>query len=100
MSPIKIKIIDHSHLLINWDDASETAVSLEMLRKFCPCASCSSERETNSKSFIPMFYLDQLKVQELKLVGNYALNIIWKDGHASGFYEYQYLKNLSKVIIA
>jgi DUF971 family protein len=27
-------------------------------------------------------------------VGNYAMNIVWKDGHATGIYSWEYLRRI------
>lgn len=96
MKPVKIAV-KKKGLVIDWDDKSQQTITLSSLRKRCPCASCLAERETQSKDFYPIFNPDQLKIINLKLVGTYALNIAWGDGHSTGIYEYQFLKNYLKV---
>ena len=44
---------------------------------------------------IPLIQKNQIMVAELKVVGNYAINIKWRDGHNTGFYEYTFLRNLA-----
>jgi DUF971 family protein len=34
-------------------------------------------------------------IEAIKPVGNYALNIIWRDGHSTGIYPYGLLRELS-----
>ena len=95
MYPIQIKIIEKKNLFIKWNDESESLISLEKLRKLCPCATCLTEREKQSKTYIPLMMDNQLKVAGINEVGSYAISIMWKDGHNTGIYEYPYLKKLS-----
>jgi DUF971 family protein len=37
---------------------------------------------------------DELKIQDVKLVGQYAVQIAFESGHASGIYTYAYLRGL------
>lgn len=95
MQPIIIKIIDNKDLLIKWSDDSESKISLMKLRKLCPCATCASEREAQSKNYIPIFAGNQIAVKSIHQVGSYAISIHWKDGHNTGIFEYPFLKYLS-----
>ena len=38
----------------------------------------------------------QIKIHSLRLVGNYALQIVFSDGHDSGLFTWQYLQQLIK----
>ena len=95
MQPVQIKIGNNNHLLIKWDDRSESRIGLEKLRKLCPCATCITERENQSKSYIPLLMENQFKVAGINQVGSYAISIAWKDGHNTGIYEYPFLKKLA-----
>lgn len=94
MTPTKLEIKDKK-LQIVWDDNSTSEISLKRLRINCPCAYCSKEREEQSKSYIPLFSEEQLKITEIKPVGSYALGIKWEDGHNTGIFEFNQLKQLS-----
>jgi len=94
MTPTKLEIKDKK-LQIVWDDHSTSEISLKKLRINCPCAHCGKEREEQSKSYIPLFSEEQLKIAEIKPVGSYALGIKWEDGHNTGIYEFNQLKQLS-----
>ncbi len=95
MIPISIKVVDQKNLLITWDDKSISRIDLSKLRRFCPCATCIADRENQSKTYISLFASDQVKVEKIFEVGNYAIGIKWKDGHNTGIYEFPYLKNLA-----
>lgn len=88
--------MDQTKLFLKWDDNSESAIFLDKLRKFCPCAICITERENRGKSFIPLFHSGQTKISRINKIGNYAIGILWEDGHNTGIYEFTFLKNLSE----
>ncbi|HRI86576.1 MAG TPA: DUF971 domain-containing protein [Ignavibacteria bacterium] len=97
MSPKKIKKTDDNKLLINWNDNSETLLDVNLLRDECPCVHCKGETVIFS-SYIPIkdpfkaagFY----EIEKIETVGNYAIQIFWKDGHNTGIYSWEYLKEL------
>jgi DUF971 family protein len=94
MKPVQIKILSSKQLLIKWSDNTDSTISLLKMRKHCPCATCASEREDQSKSYIPIFSGNQLIVSEIHPVGSYAISVKWKDGHNTGIFEYPFLKSL------
>ncbi len=96
MYPTKIIVVDKSKLFLKWDDNSESSIPLIKLRKFCPCATCMTERESQSSTYIPVFHQGQTSISKINSVGNYAIGIQWADGHNTGIYEFPFLKNLSK----
>ena len=96
MQPIKIKVIDNKSLLISWENNEETIISLKLLRSLCPCATCRSEREARSKTYIPLLLSNQIEVAAIEVVGNYAIKIRWEDGHSTGIYEFSFIMNLAK----
>ena len=96
MFPAKIKVVEQSSLFFKWNDNSESMISLSKLRKFCPCATCAAERSIQSSSYIPLFHSGQTKINKLNMIGSYAIGIAWEDGHNTGIYEFQFLKNLAE----
>lgn len=95
MIPNKIKIQDKDFLQIQWNDDSISIIKLSDLRRECPCAHCSKERENDHGKF-EVYTSDQITIREINPVGNYAINIVWNDNHNSGFYEYTLLKTISE----
>lgn len=93
MQPKKIKLVDGAYLKFLWDDGVEESVNLKDLRRHCPCATCAAERDKQGKKYIPLFTESQVKVRSISQVGNYAIQIIWQDGHNTGIYEYKFLRN-------
>lgn len=98
--PKKIKRTDNNSLQFLWSDDSATEVDLQTLRDKCPCVSCQGETVLFS-SYIPIkspfkaagFY----EIDKIETVGNYAVQITWKDKHNTGIYSWEYLKELSNL---
>lgn len=96
MKPLKVKVESGKELLINWNNNEETKITLNRLRRFCPCATCLAEKEKQSKTYIPILTGDTVKISNIQVIGNYAIGITWKDGHNTGIYEFPFLINLGK----
>jgi DUF971 family protein len=91
--PKQIKLSEQKdNLIIIWNDDSINSISLLKLRKLCPCATCLTEKENQSPTYIPLFAENQIKIKNINQVGNYAISILWQDGHNTGIYEFPYLK--------
>ena len=97
MKPLTVKVIEKKILSIKWDDDFESAAELKTLRRNCPCATCSSQRENQSESYIPLFYEDQIVPEDIYEVGNYAIGIKWRDGHNTGIYEFHLLRQIANI---
>ncbi|MBK8981256.1 MAG: DUF971 domain-containing protein [Ignavibacteria bacterium] len=99
MRPKKIKKTDDNKLLIYWNDNSESLLDVNLLRDECPCVHCKGETVIFS-SYIPI--KDPFKaagyyeIEKVETIGNYAIQIFWKDGHNTGIYSWEYLKELSE----
>ncbi|OGV11257.1 MAG: hypothetical protein A2330_05835 [Ignavibacteria bacterium RIFOXYB2_FULL_36_7] len=99
MQAIQIKILNKEKLFINWDDKSESTISLKYLRDECPCANCKGETVL-LKTYRPpkptTTNPDMYKIKSIDAVGGYAIQIVWKDNHNTGIYSWEYLKKLDK----
>lgn len=97
MKPLQIKVEDKSNLLIKWDDNSQTRLSLKYMRDECPCASCKGETillRTYRPPKPQVLSPDMYKIKSIKVVGGYAIQILWKDGHDTGIYSWEYIRQL------
>lgn len=95
MKPQKIKLAGQQKLMIDWEDGTSSELPLPELRRFCPCATCMEERDSQSENYFAIYTKDQQTIVGIQPVGNYAISLIWKDGHSTGIYDYTLLKNLS-----
>lgn len=87
----KIEIINDK-LIIHWSNNENSEIEIRELRKNCPCVYCNQFREAHQNSRLQVYMEDQLKISDIKIMGNYALRIQWKDGHNTGIFEYNKLK--------
>jgi prepilin-type processing-associated H-X9-DG protein len=70
-------------------DGHEALYPHELLRGFCPCATCQGHQGP-----IEFVEADNLELAEIGEVGNYALLLTWGDGHNTGIYSFTYLRRL------
>jgi DUF971 family protein len=99
LKPRQIKIFEKTKLYIIWNDGSESKISLRYLREECPCASCKGETvlfETIRPAKVEINSPDMITIANIQTVGDYAIQIFWKDGHGSGIYSWDYLLLLEK----
>jgi DUF971 family protein len=100
---VKVNVTTGAGMDIEWDDGHRTHYGFQWLRDACPCATCTEERNNHGRkpgepakaasTLLPM-YKEPARPKEVKPVGRYALNIAWNDGHASGIYSWDYLREL------
>lgn len=85
-------------LAIKWEDGSESYIPLEKLRRACPCAGCQGERDVMGNRYKgPEQPLTpaSFELRSLALVGSYAVQPVWGDGHATGMYSFEYLRQVA-----
>jgi DUF971 family protein len=95
--PTKIKLAaGNDTLSITWSDGHASAYAYGYLRERCPCASCREGSGTPQQpsSLLPLLGVKPLRPERAELVGRYALQIFWNDGHSSGIYSFDYLRSL------
>lgn len=83
-------------LVIGWSDGRECRYSYAGLRAICPCVTCKGghanmggppdlERLRSASS-------PALTLEAIHQVGSYALQFVWSDGHDTGIYTWDYLR--------
>jgi DUF971 family protein len=96
---IKSTEIVNNLLLIQWTDETDSAVPLSQMRDNCPCANCAGEKDAlgNIYKGPPQQMTDQsYELKGLQPVGYYGLRPFWGDGHSTGIFTLQLLKELSE----
>lgn len=84
-----------NELAIAWSDGMESYLKLADLRRLCPCAGCSGERDLLGRLAKPParpLTAESFRVSATAPVGGYALQVFWGDGHNDGLYTYQRLR--------
>jgi len=84
-----------SEISINWSDETESRYNAAELRKQCPCAGCINEW-TGEKILKADAVPVDISFSSIAIVGRYALNFHFSDGHDTGIYSFQYLKQLTE----
>ena len=80
---------------IEWEGGHRSAYSGEQLRWACPCAECRGEAGGPGRlSRVQSLPDEELRVQDVTLVGQYALQIGFESGHAHGIYTFTYLRSM------
>lgn len=87
-----------NELALAWNDETESYFPLEFLRRACPCAACGGEPDVLGEVSRPyVTYSDKsFELLGFDLVGGYALQPRWADGHSSGIYSFTYLRRLGQ----
>jgi DUF971 family protein len=84
-------------LALRWSDGVETYVSLELLRRNCPCALCAGEKDLLGNIYKANLHLgpQSFQLKRCIVVGGYGIQPEWMDGHGSGIYSFSYLRSLN-----
>ena len=84
-------------LLIVWADGTEHHIPFAALRRACPCAVCSGELGAPGRfAGDPDLSPGEDELADIGLVGAYGLNAVWADGHATGIYTFERLRDLGE----
>jgi DUF971 family protein len=91
VEPREIMQESDSALRVTWADGRVCLYEAARLRRVCPCAQCVNEF-TGERVLRPESISDALTIEDVQIVGRYALNFRWSDGHDSGIYSFRYLR--------
>jgi DUF971 family protein len=97
MRPLDLQSIGNE-LAIKWEDGTESYIPFEKLRRCCPCAGCKGEMDIMGNLYKnPAKALSPQAFQLVKLgrVGGYAVQPVWADGHTTGLFSFDYLKQVA-----
>ena len=85
---------------IRWSDGHQSHYAFAYLRDECPCATCNDERgkkaampQVSAGPALPIFK-PIAKAASARAVGNYALQIEFTDGHSTGIFSFEYLRDI------
>jgi len=97
LEPKNIQLIGEE-LAIQWSDGVESYLPLEQLRRACPCAACGGEPDVLGNIARPdVSYSDKsFMLAGFQIIGGYAVQPRWADGHDTGLYSFTYLRRLSE----
>lgn len=91
---------------ITWADGHRSHYEFAYLRDLCPCATCNDERYRKQEMAahasagpgmqspsLPMFK-PKPRARAASAVGSYAIRIDFTDGHSTGIYSFDYLREI------
>jgi DUF971 family protein len=109
-APRHIDLKKDRGLTIEWDDGSTSYYSIAYLRKMSPSADARQLRDEMARN--PLAVLPASAARNIsgaaaalvatsaELVGNYAIRIVFSDGHDTGIYSWRYLREIDPALEA
>jgi DUF971 family protein len=95
IEPVQILEESDSELKITWSDDAETRYNAANLRRGCPCAGCVNEW-TGERMLKADTVADNMTFSHISIVGRYALNFHFSDGHETGIFSFKYLREIGE----
>jgi len=90
-APVTVELLrDAREVRVLWDDDHRSVYTLRYLRGFCPCAACQGHAPS-TWTFVPS---EDPMVVRIAETGAYALSVTFSDGHDSGIYSFEILREL------
>ncbi|HEY4235073.1 MAG TPA: DUF971 domain-containing protein [Lacipirellulaceae bacterium] len=101
--PIKLELIPGGQLRIAWSDGVVREYSVRELRDKCPCATCREQRSAPPPPITQLPILSTAETQPLSItamtpVGHYAYSVDFSDGHNTGIYTLDSLREFGHEI--
>ncbi|MDP6715796.1 MAG: DUF971 domain-containing protein [SAR202 cluster bacterium] len=85
--------LDGQNVQIEWSDGHKSEWTATSLRISCGCAECVEEwsrRQLLDPLSVPM----DLRAEDYLMIGRYAVQFLWGDGHSTGIYPFDVLRSL------
>jgi DUF971 family protein len=96
IEPVEIRPTeDEARLRIVWKDGLGAEYQPRKLRLLCPCAGCVNEF-TGERTLRPEAVDVDVYPTAIHYVGHYALQFVWSDGHSTGIYTFEYLREIGE----
>ena len=103
VQPSKLELAAADRLRITWSDGQVREYTVRELRDQCPCATCREKRnaEPAPPTLLPIVSdadIRPLRIAAMKPVGSYAYSIDFSDGHNTGIYTLESLRELGEEV--
>jgi len=94
-APEKVEIVG-DFLAIRWSDGKESFLDSHTLRAHSPSAEQSGEVDIFGKisGGTQQTEYQGVSIKKFEYVGNYAIRLLFSDGHSSGIYSWDLLESL------
>jgi DUF971 family protein len=98
LTPLDVQFIG-SEVAIRWDDGRESYITFAKLRAASPSAEVRGERDIFGQQYggeAPRSF-SGIEATGWEKVGNYAIRFDFSDGHRTGLYSYELLRQLGEL---
>jgi DUF971 family protein len=85
------RLPDERRLRLTFTDGHSAEYGYDYLRGWCPCAGCQGH------TFLKIRYqppASPVTVESIQPVGNYAISLAFSDGHGTGIYRFDFLREI------
>ncbi|MEM9658718.1 MAG: DUF971 domain-containing protein, partial [Planctomycetota bacterium] len=101
--PETLERVGDDGVRIRWSDGELRDYAIRELRERCPCATCREKRSAPPPPATELTVLSPAETQPLNITrmeatGRYAYAIDFSDGHDTGIYTLEYLRQLGKAV--
>lgn len=100
--PTGLKLDDKNRLLIDWSDGQQQRYNVRALRDACPCATCREKKSQPSNPMqlptLTMAEAQPMRILGMTPVGNYAYAVSFSDGHDTGIFTFELLRELGEAV--
>lgn len=96
-TPVRVEPFNQWEMLFTWNTGELYHVPYVELRFHCPCAGCVDEM-TGQRTIRRESVSNDVRPTDVHVVGRYALQITWSDGHQTGMYHFDRLWQLCQEI--
>jgi DUF971 family protein len=91
--PVRITPFPNGEIGVAWEDGHESYYAGHALRCACACATCVDEM-TGAKLLREAQVPADVRALSIHPVGNYGISVRWSDGHETGIYTFERLREL------
>ena len=97
-SPRNLDLKKDAGLTVEWADGSKSFFPIAYLRRMSPSAEARQIREELAKNPLTVLPAGKgtgpLTAVDAELVGNYAIKVRFSDGHETGIFSWEYLREI------
>lgn len=85
------RLPEDRRLRVTWSDGTAIEYDYDYLRGYCPCAMCQGHTATEIR-FHPVD--EPVMLTSIEPVGHYGLSLVFSDGHGTGIYRFDFLREI------
>jgi DUF971 family protein len=103
VQPTELKLVAGDRLRIAWTDGQVREYSVRELRDKCPCATCREKRNAppppaTALPILSMADAAPVRIAAMNPVGRYAYGVDFSDGHDTGIFTLESLREMGEEV--